>query len=526
MTRINPNTKKNEEYDLSSNTQKNEKEYILEKTAKDNQDVNTNTPLAKMVNAILNNNTTTTKQSLETPGVARVVILEILNSNPNSFYNRKELLEEAGKNYPHGNQPHPKYPNKKTWEVLTDWAISNLSTKKKIENRGGRYGISLNPAINSAVQSSTPTSSTQGVTNIQPKIRPKAPRKSRSKTTTINQTDEEEVEPKEEVEVETPVEPIENKIEPYKLIREPIIQEELPEDLRPPIHKGNYYAEKDLQQILASKLKNKNAPIEILVGPPGVAKTMGTEVFADKYNIPFVKIQAGPGITESELIGKEILKGRDANGMPQTEFELGAIPKAIEAANNYGTALLLIDELNVLKPSYMKYLNSIRGHTKEIRYGQKVWAVKPDKNLIVIATMNPSNFAGTNMLNTELKGGSSATFISYPSQEVEEQILADIINDKDLIEKLMLLASFTREKSKNDNDWYAISPRDEVFTLEDYKGFLESGIDPKEALKKSLLRFIVNKYMDNPDDYDKAEAVAAKIEDIFGINVKPGTIGG
>ena len=528
MPRINPNKKeKEEEYDLNKNNVKNEKEYILNNTEKDNSDV-ANTMVTKMANAIGKTTPTTNKnigfQDLEVPGAARVAVLDFLDKNKDVAFTRKEILNRIGNIYPHGSSMHPKYPNKQTWEVLTDWAISNLASKHKIlNNKNGTYSISSasslqNPAINSVVQTpATPTTVNSGVQNTGiPNVyvtKAKKPRKQKGVNAKVN-----EVEQTPEIEKD-------EEIKPYKMVPTPIISEVLPENIQAPKYQGNYYAEKELEDILASKLNNKNSPIEIFVGPPGVAKTMAVEVFADKYNLPFTKVQAGPGITENELIGKEVLKS-NVNGAPQTEFELGAIPEAIENANKYGTAVLLLDEINALKPTYMKYLNSIRGPKKEARFGNKVWKVNPNSNLIVIATMNPSNFAGTNMLNTELKGGSSTTFITYPSEQVEERILKDIVDDKTLIKNLMLLASFTRQKNTEDNEWYAISPRDEVFTLNDYKGFLSLGIPPEEALKKSLLRFIVNKYMDNPDDFDKAEAVANRIEDIFGIKIKPGTLSG
>lgn len=521
----------------------------------------TNTILAGMA-ANASSNAPITSLPLTGLGTPQTATIALPTHTLESAADTEEAIKEMFSNI--GNLPSPLARHEILAKVM---AMPNvqLSTKALEKTKGGtktgegteRYRKNVAWAIQRMLKSNMlsrvgrnlylPTMNMptmpQSITNPQtagatPGIVPPTPQKPAEEEVAVVQAPEEkaEEEPAEEepkaMEAIVPIEPA--AVEPAKTEVIEVKGNELPQVTNPelegtreywlktlqaPAPSRKFYPDKDIQTILNSKLKSKNTPMEIFLGPARVAKTTGVEAWAYANQLPYVKVQCGRGTTESELIGHEVLVSNGTSS--KSEFEAGDLPRAIEAANAVGNAVLLFDELNALQPAYMKYLNSLTGHNKEVRgSGGRVWRLKPGANLIIFATMNPSNYAATNRLNKELLGRSAVFHVNYPTLAIERKILKDTYNDPDLIDKLILLASFTRESQGQDPDFYAISPRDEDYLLQSYKDLMESGVDAKKALELSLIRFVLNKYTEDPDDRDKAEAMKNKINDIFGIDMK------
>ncbi|MGC8687391.1 MAG: AAA family ATPase, partial [Candidatus Micrarchaeia archaeon] len=150
-------------------------------------------------------------------------------------------------------------------------------------------------------------------------------------------------------------------------------------------------SESYFNSLVASAHSDIDLPI-LVYGPTGIAKTLAVHYLASVWNsrklpvphapiIPLVTVQCTADSDTYSLIGHEILK----NG--NVKFQEGPLPMAIEAANKYGFAILLIDELSALNPETQKLLNPLL-ERKKVIFGEKEWTINPEAKLMVVATTN------------------------------------------------------------------------------------------------------------------------------------------
>ena len=90
---------------------------------------------------------------------------------------------------------------------------------------------------------------------------------------------------------------------------------------------------------------NVGKPI-LLEGPKGCGKSLALAKWASDMKLPYITFDCSEGIKEGHLVGTLIVK--EKNGVRTTPFHLGVLPTIIEIANNYGGAVLVMEELNAL----------------------------------------------------------------------------------------------------------------------------------------------------------------------------------
>jgi len=175
----------------------------------------------------------------------------------------------------------------------------------------------------------------------------------------------------------------------------------------------------------------------LLEGPPGVGKSLLAETLADDYVADIMKRLKCGKISRSEILfvidGSRDSDRRDFEGLQTldekgTDFEYAQLPKAIMAANKYGIAILVINEINAILESEQISFNSLlsencinliskHGERHELNEGAK---------LVVIGTMNPG-LMGTVELQDAFDDRFVPTIkISYPSAARESKILRDV----------------------------------------------------------------------------------------------------
>lgn len=184
-----------------------------------------------------------------------------------------------------------------------------------------------------------------------------------------------------------------------------------------------------------------------------------------------------------DLMGSQTLFG------DETIFTLGAIPAAIETANEYGRCILLFEELSALTPQVQKMLNAVTDFRKQcsMPFLGKTYKLLPDRYLWVVGTLNPSVYGGTYDLNEDLKSRFEEIDLTYPQAGVEKKIIqlacagvmgakmpesfravvegqaADLwYVDDVLINLVVKLANETRQQATG----YALSTRDVVRAIE------------------------------------------------------------
>jgi MoxR-like ATPase len=158
--------------------------------------------------------------------------------------------------------------------------------------------------------------------------------------------------------------------------------------------------------LLASLLSRGHC---LLIGVPGLAKTLLVRSLAETLTLSFNRIQFTPDLMPSDIVGSELLQERDR----KLEFEYFAGPVF---AN-----LLLADEVNRTPPKTQSaLLEAMQEH--RVTVGGKSRSL-PDP-FLVVATQNPIEQEGTYPLpEAQLDRFMFSLNLDYPAHEEEVEIV-------------------------------------------------------------------------------------------------------
>jgi len=149
----------------------------------------------------------------------------------------------------------------------------------------------------------------------------------------------------------------------------------------------------------------------LLVGVPGLAKTLMVSTLARILDIQFKRIQFTPDLMPSDITGTNVLE-EDDRGRRNFRFVEGPI----------FTNILLADEINRTPPKTQAALLQAM-QEREVSVGQTTHSL-PDP-FFTIATQNPIEQEGTYPLpEAQLDRFMFNIKVDYPSAQEEEQILA------------------------------------------------------------------------------------------------------
>ncbi|HET6882681.1 MAG TPA: MoxR family ATPase [Pirellulales bacterium] len=149
----------------------------------------------------------------------------------------------------------------------------------------------------------------------------------------------------------------------------------------------------------------------LLIGVPGLAKTLMVKALASAFEWKFARVQFTPDLMPSDITGYELL-GRDAdNGEPTMVFRRGPV-----FAN-----LLLADEINRAAPKTQSALLEAMAE-RHVTVGGQTYPL--DDPFLVVATQNPIEQEGTYPLpEAQLDRFMMEIRIAYPTPEQEEEIV-------------------------------------------------------------------------------------------------------
>jgi MoxR-like ATPase len=149
----------------------------------------------------------------------------------------------------------------------------------------------------------------------------------------------------------------------------------------------------------------------LLVGVPGLAKTLMVSTLARILDIRFKRIQFTPDLMPSDITGTNVLE-EDERGRRDFRFVEGPV----------FTNVLLADEINRTPPKTQAALLQAM-QEREVTVGQNTYTL-PDP-FFTIATQNPIEQEGTYPLpEAQLDRFMFNIKVDYPSAEEEQQILA------------------------------------------------------------------------------------------------------
>jgi len=147
----------------------------------------------------------------------------------------------------------------------------------------------------------------------------------------------------------------------------------------------------------------------LLVGVPGLAKTLIVRTLAEVLQLSFKRIQFTPDLMPADIIGSEVLQERDR----QLNYEYKPGPVF---AN-----LLLADEINRTPPKTQAALLEAMQERKVTVGGQS--RPLPDP-FLVVATQNPIEQEGTYPLpEAQLDRFMFSLYLDYPSRDEEIEVV-------------------------------------------------------------------------------------------------------
>jgi len=156
----------------------------------------------------------------------------------------------------------------------------------------------------------------------------------------------------------------------------------------------------------------------LLIGVPGLAKTMMVKALADLLGWDFRRIQFTPDLMPADITGTEILQGDESGQRRSLVFHRGPV-----FAN-----LLLADEINRTPPKTQAALLEAMQELA-VTVNGKTYPLAPP--FIVVATQNPIEQEGTYPLpEAQLDRFMLSIHLEYPSHEDEVQIAGRSIRAK------------------------------------------------------------------------------------------------
>ncbi|MEX0726961.1 MAG: MoxR family ATPase [Planctomycetaceae bacterium] len=177
-----------------------------------------------------------------------------------------------------------------------------------------------------------------------------------------------------------------------------------------------------IEQILAAIFTSGHC---LLVGVPGLAKTLIVSTIARILDSSFKRIQFTPDLMPSDITGTNVLEELDT-GRREFRFVQGPV----------FTNILLADEINRTPPKTQAALLQAM-QEREVTVGQTTYNLP--EPFFVIATQNPIEQEGTYPLpEAQLDRFMFNVKVNYPSLDEEEQILTSTSSmDKPEIRKVL-----------------------------------------------------------------------------------------
>ena len=163
-----------------------------------------------------------------------------------------------------------------------------------------------------------------------------------------------------------------------------------------------------IEELLIALLSNGHC---LLVGVPGLAKTLLISTLARVLDLKFSRIQFTPDLMPSDITGTEILEENKSTGQRDFKFVKGPV-----FAN-----IVLADEINRTPPTTQAALLQAMQEHEVTAAGQTHTLEEP---FFVLATQNPIEQEGTYPLpEAQLDRFMFNIFVDYPSYKEEHQIV-------------------------------------------------------------------------------------------------------
>ena len=179
------------------------------------------------------------------------------------------------------------------------------------------------------------------------------------------------------------------------------------ERLKAEISKAIIGQKEIVSELLTAIISNGHV---LMIGMPGLAKTMMIRTVAEVLDLQFRRIQFTPDLMPSDITGTDILEVDESSGHKEYRFIKGPI----------FTNILLADEINRTPPKTQAALLEAMQEHRVTAAGE---TYPLDLPFFVLATQNPLEQEGTYPLpEAQLDRFMFSIYVDYPSEADEETI--------------------------------------------------------------------------------------------------------
>ncbi|MBP5233893.1 MAG: MoxR family ATPase [Planctomycetes bacterium] len=152
----------------------------------------------------------------------------------------------------------------------------------------------------------------------------------------------------------------------------------------------------------------------LLIGVPGLAKTLLVNSISEALGVKFRRIQFTPDLMPTDITGTDIIQDNPQTGQREYKFMPGPVFSNI----------LLADEINRTPPKTQAALLEAM-QEKQVSVGGKIY--KLDKPFFVMATQNPLDQEGTYPLpEAQMDRFLFNIFVDYPDRDDEIEIARNV----------------------------------------------------------------------------------------------------
>lgn len=170
--------------------------------------------------------------------------------------------------------------------------------------------------------------------------------------------------------------------------------------------------DKELKRLVTARLANMHVLIE---GPVGVGKTTLAAAIANYFDQEFIRVDGDERFTESKMVGFFDPPLVLSKGWSWDTFIPGPLTKAMLSGG-----ILLLNEVNRLPEGTQNSL--LPALDEKIIEIPKLGVLKAKDGFMVIATQNPEEYIGTNVLSEALKDRFMWVPLNYQSEQEEVEI--------------------------------------------------------------------------------------------------------
>jgi MoxR-like ATPase len=180
------------------------------------------------------------------------------------------------------------------------------------------------------------------------------------------------------------------------------------QSIRASLHRVIVGQDEVIDELLICALTGSHA---LVVGVPGLAKTLMVKALAAAFDWKFARVQFTPDLMPADITGYELL-GRSDDGTPRLTFRPGPV-----FAN-----LVLADEINRAAPKTQSALLEAMAE-RHVTVGGETYNL--EEPFLVVATQNPIEQEGTYPLpEAQLDRFMMEIRIGYPTPQQEREIVA------------------------------------------------------------------------------------------------------